>query len=83
PRPRVESALVRIDRLDRPATDADPALLIELVRQAFGKRRKMLRRSLDGRVTEAQFATAGVASDTRPEQLDVAAWGRLADAVGS
>ena len=24
PRPRVESALVRIDRLDRPATDADP-----------------------------------------------------------
>ena len=83
PRPRVESALVRIERLDRPATDADPDLLIELMRQAFGNRRKMLRRSLDGRVTEAQFVTAGVASDTRPEQLDVAAWGRLAEAVGS
>jgi len=26
---------------------------------------------------------AGVASDTRPEQLDIAAWGRLAEAVGS
>ena len=66
---------MRIERLDRPATDADPDLLIELVRQAFGNRRKMLRRSLDGRVTEAQFVAAGVASDARPEQLDVAAWG--------
>jgi 16S rRNA (adenine1518-N6/adenine1519-N6)-dimethyltransferase len=83
PRPRVESALVRIERLDRPATDADADVLIALVRQAFGNRRKMLRRSLDGRVTEAQFVMAGVASDTRPEQLDIAAWGRLAEAVGS
>ncbi len=82
PKPRVESALVRIERFDTPATDADPELLVELVRQAFGNRRKMLRRSLDGRVTEAQFAAAGIASDTRPEQLDVEAWGRLAAAVG-
>ncbi len=81
PRPRVESALVRIERLDEPATDADPVLLVELVRQAFGNRRKMLRRSLDGRVTEAQFLAAGIASDTRPEQLDIAAWGALAKAV--
>jgi len=81
PKPRVESALVRIARLDEPATDADPVLLVELVRQAFGNRRKMLRRSLDGRVTEAQFLAAGIASDTRPEQLDIAAWGALAKAV--
>lgn len=81
PKPRVESALVRIERLDEPATDADPVLLVELVRQAFGNRRKMLRRSLDGRVTEAQFLAAGIASDTRPEQLDIAAWGALAKAV--
>lgn len=81
PRPRVESALVRIERLDEPATDADPVLLVELVRQAFGNRRKMLRRSLDGRVTEAQFLAAGIASDTRPEQLDIVAWGALAKAV--
>jgi 16S rRNA (adenine1518-N6/adenine1519-N6)-dimethyltransferase len=57
-------------------------VLVALVRQAFGNRRKMLRRSLDGRVTEAQFTAAGIASDARPEQLDVAAWGRLAEAVG-
>jgi 16S rRNA (adenine1518-N6/adenine1519-N6)-dimethyltransferase len=82
PRPRVESALVRIERLDRPATDADPVVLTELVRRAFGNRRKMLRRSLDGRVDAAQFAAAAVAPDARPEQLDIAAWGRLAKAVG-
>jgi 16S rRNA (adenine1518-N6/adenine1519-N6)-dimethyltransferase len=82
PRPRVESALVRIERLDAPATTADPEVLVDLVRQAFGNRRKMLRRSLEGRVTEAQFAAAGVASDTRPEQLDIEAWGRLTEAVG-
>ena len=81
PKPRVESALVRIERLDAPATDADPEVLVELVRKAFGNRRKMLRRSLDGRVTEEQFAAAGIASDTRPEQLDIEAWGRLAEAV--
>jgi 16S rRNA (adenine1518-N6/adenine1519-N6)-dimethyltransferase len=83
PKPRVESALVRIERRREPATDADPVLLTELVRQAFGNRRKMLRRSLDGRVTDAQFAAADVAPDTRPEQLDVVAWGRLAEAVSS
>jgi 16S rRNA (adenine1518-N6/adenine1519-N6)-dimethyltransferase len=83
PRPRVESALVRIDRRETPATDADPVLLTELVRQAFGNRRKMLRRSLDGRVTSEQFAAADVAPDTRPEQLDVLAWGRLAEAVSA
>ena len=81
PRPKVESALVRIERRAEPATPADPVLLVELVRQAFGNRRKMLRRSLGDRVTDEHFAAAGVAPDTRPEQVDVVAWGRLADAV--
>jgi 16S rRNA (adenine1518-N6/adenine1519-N6)-dimethyltransferase len=83
PRPRVESALVRIERRASPATDADPVVLTELVRRAFGNRRKMLRRSLDGRVTAEQFAAAGVATDARPEQLDIEAWGRLAEAVAA
>ena len=33
------------------------------------------------RVDDDQFALAGVAPDARPEQLDVVAWGRLAEAV--
>lgn len=81
PRPRVESVLVRIVRRPAPAVTADADRLFALVRAAFGQRRKMLRRSLDGRVTAEQFAAADVRPDDRPEQLDVAAWGRLADAV--
>ena len=52
-------------------------------RQAFGNRRKMLRRSLDGTVSDEQFTAASVSPESRPEQLDVVAWGRLAEAVGS
>jgi 16S rRNA (adenine1518-N6/adenine1519-N6)-dimethyltransferase len=83
PQPRVESVLVRIERRGAPAVASDRALLFGLVRTAFGHRRKMLRRSLDGVVSAAQFAAADVAPSARPEELDIAAWGRLADAVGA
>ena len=79
PRPNVESALVRIDRREPPSTR--PEALFPLVKQAFGQRRKMLRRSLADTVTEKQFAAAGVRSDERPEQLGLADWCRLADAL--
>ncbi len=79
PRPNVESALVRIDRRNPP--DVAPEPLFALVRQAFGQRRKMLRRSLADTVSADQFALAGVAPDDRPEQLDLDAWCRLASAV--
>jgi 16S rRNA (adenine1518-N6/adenine1519-N6)-dimethyltransferase len=79
PRPNVESALVEIVR--RPPPDVDPDALFALVRTAFGQRRKMLRRSLAGVVTAAQFAAAGVAETARPEELDLDAWVRLTKAV--
>ncbi len=79
PRPNVESALVRIDRHDPP--DTDPTLLFGLVKQAFGQRRKMLRRSLNGTVTPEQFAAAQISPEDRPEQLGLAAWCRLADVI--
>ncbi|MGH9133514.1 MAG: 16S rRNA (adenine(1518)-N(6)/adenine(1519)-N(6))-dimethyltransferase RsmA [Ilumatobacteraceae bacterium] len=81
PRPNVESALVEFTRL--PARATDPAALFQLVRTAFGQRRKMLRRSLAGRVTPEQFATAGISPQARPEQLDVDTWCRLADTVAA
>jgi 16S rRNA (adenine1518-N6/adenine1519-N6)-dimethyltransferase len=81
PRPNVDSALVRIVRHEPP--DADPAALFALVKQAFGQRRKMLRRSLRGVVDDRAFDVAGVSPEARPEQLTVEAWCRLADAVGS
>jgi 16S rRNA (adenine1518-N6/adenine1519-N6)-dimethyltransferase len=79
PRPNVESALVRIDRRTPP--DSDRALLFTLVRTGFGQRRKMLRRSLAGLVTAADFEAAAVSPEERPEQLSLDAWCRLTDAV--
>lgn len=77
PRPNVESALAEITRRDTPSTDADPSHLFHLVRAAFGQRRKMLRRSLQGVVSPEVFEAAGIDPQRRPEELDVAEWGRL------
>ncbi len=81
PQPNVDSALVSITRRSAPAIDpelVDPQRLFELVRQGFGKRRKMLRGSLAGAIDAAAFEAAGVRPEARPEELDVYAWGRLA-----
>ncbi len=83
PQPKVESVLVRIVRRDRAAVDADLELLFSLVRQAFGQRRKMLRRSLADRVSPAAFAAAGIAPEARPEELGIEQWGALTDAVAA
>jgi len=79
PRPNVESALVEIERHDPPSTD--PVALFALVRTAFNQRRKMLRHSLAGVVSPEQFESADVAPTARPEELDVAAWCALTEAV--
>jgi 16S rRNA (adenine1518-N6/adenine1519-N6)-dimethyltransferase len=81
PQPKVDSALVSIERRAVPAVD--PAVvsadrLFEVVRAGFAQRRKMLRRSLSSVVSVDAFARAGVAPEARPEELDVEAWGRLA-----
>jgi 16S rRNA (adenine1518-N6/adenine1519-N6)-dimethyltransferase len=83
PRPNVESALVEIVRRASPAVPGSvpPPVLFELLRTAFGQRRKTLRRSLAGRVPVEAFAVADIDAGARPEELDVAAWGRLAAAV--
>jgi 16S rRNA (adenine1518-N6/adenine1519-N6)-dimethyltransferase len=79
PRPNVESALVEIVRHEPPPVD--PVALFTLVRAAFGMRRKMLRRSLQGVVSPEQFATADVAPTARPEELDLGDWCRLLEAT--
>lgn len=77
PQPKVESALVHIERRPAPAVDVEPDRLFALVRAGFGQRRKMLRRSLSGLVGDEVFARAGVRPEARAEELDVQAWGRL------
>ncbi len=79
PQPRVDSALVEIIRRpDGPATTADPDRLFGLVRTGFGQRRKMLRKSLAGVLNPEAFEVAGIAPESRPEQLSVHEWGALA-----
>ena len=81
PQPRVESVMVRITRRSNAAVDVDHEALMELVRTAFGQRRKMLRRSLAAKVTPAQFTAAGIDPSDRPERLGIEAWGALTAAV--
>ena len=87
PRPKVGSALVSLRRRPVPAVDPDlvaPEVLFSLARAAFGQRRKMLRRSLAGlAVPESVFAVAGIDGRSRPQELSVADWGRLAAAIAA
>jgi 16S rRNA (adenine1518-N6/adenine1519-N6)-dimethyltransferase len=83
PAPRVESALVRLERRPRPGAGSSgvPAPeLFRFVNAGFGQRRKMLRRSLAGLVGPEAFARAGIDPSSRAEELDLCAWARLASA---
>ena len=81
PQPKVTSALVAITRHDQVAVDPAEASYDEimvLLRSGFGTRRKMLRRSLAGLVSEEAFAAAGVQGTARAEELGIVEWGKLA-----
>ena len=82
PRPEVESVLVDLRRRTEPAVgpEVDRERLFALVAAGFGQRRKMLRRSLAGMVEPDAFTAAGVRPEARAEELDLAAWARLARA---
>ena len=84
PPPKVHSAVVRLVPRD-PATVGidDRRRFADVVRAAFGQRRKTLRNALNGVCDAAQFAAAGVSADARAEQIDVASFIRLANAEGS
>jgi 16S rRNA (adenine1518-N6/adenine1519-N6)-dimethyltransferase len=80
PMPNVESALVDLTRRE-PSPWAGRA--IELAREAFRQRRKMLRRSLAAALDDppAVLARAGIAETARPEDLSPSDFLGLAEAV--
>ena len=87
PRPDVDSALVDIRWSVGPRADVgDVELFREVVRAAFGQRRKMLRNALAalvaqrGLAAEAVFARAAIVPTARAETLDLGAFARLARA---
>jgi 16S rRNA (adenine1518-N6/adenine1519-N6)-dimethyltransferase len=80
PPPRVDSAVVRmVPHATPPAVDADR--LSELVQVAFSQRRKLLRHTL-GRWLEARGFAGHFDTQRRAEEVPVAEYVALAQAVG-
>ncbi len=82
PPPKVDSAVVRM--VPRPPAEigvTDPQRFTEVVRAAFGQRRKTLRNALSGVCDGAAIEAAGISPDARAEQVEVAAFIRLANQV--
>jgi 16S rRNA (adenine1518-N6/adenine1519-N6)-dimethyltransferase len=80
PAPKVDSAVVRlVPRAPDTIGIDNPRRFAEVVRAAFGQRRKTLRNALDGVVDSATMQAAGVSPQARAEQLAVADFIRLAN----
>jgi 16S rRNA (adenine1518-N6/adenine1519-N6)-dimethyltransferase len=78
PPPKVDSAVARL--IPKPAGEIgvnDPARFAEVVRAAFGQRRKTLRNALSGVCSAEQIEAADLRPDARAEQVDVAGFVRL------
>ena len=88
PAPEVTSAVIACHVQDVPTVrPADEKLFFRLVRAAFGQRRKTLLNALTGagltkEMSRAGLTAAGIAENMRGEQLSLADFARLSDAVG-
>ncbi len=88
PRPNVDSAVVVLEPHPTPiVTVRDRPFFLQVVRGAFAYRRKTLANSLllalaiDRARTQTALATLDIDSEIRAEQLDLGAFGALADAL--
>ncbi len=82
PAPKVDSAIVRL--IPKPASELtvrDEALMAKLVLAAFGQRRKMLRNNLREFVDEAGLERVGIKPTARAEELGVADYVSLTNAL--
>ena len=80
PPPKVDSAVVRL--VPRPPEQIgidDPRRFADVVRAAFGQRRKTLRNAVSSVCTADQIVAAGIDPQHRAEQLEVADFVRLAN----
>jgi 16S rRNA (adenine1518-N6/adenine1519-N6)-dimethyltransferase len=86
PRPSVVSSVLRVEpRAGLLAPVRDVALFERVVKEAFGTRRKMLRRALEPAFGAPAVAraleSAGIEGTLRAETLDIAAFARLSDGM--
>ena len=70
PRPKVQSAIVRLTPWqESPWADCDTPLLRQVVQTAFGQRRKTLRNNLKGLIDIARLEALGIDPGARAETL--------------
>jgi len=83
PPPKVTSSVVELLPRERPLGAADPAYLERVTAAAFGQRRKMLRQSLRSLAGDpaALLAAAGIDETRRAEELTIAEFAALAEAL--
>lgn len=88
PRPKVDSAVIVLDKLPQPpVAAADEALLFAIIRAGFNQRRKTLANALASVLsipkehTAAALASANLNPSCRAESLDLAEFARLTDAL--
>jgi 16S rRNA (adenine1518-N6/adenine1519-N6)-dimethyltransferase len=83
PIPKVDSAVIKITRLNKPAFESDTKKLFRLVKASFGEKRKMLRNSLAGglgietSMVLELLETSGVAPTARAQELSMQDWENL------
>ncbi len=88
PAPRVESGLLRLEVLPRPAVDVEPEDFLNLVGAGFAAPRKQLRNSLaQGLGVEPAAAVealrrADISPERRPQTLSLEEWARVWGALG-
>lgn len=80
PAPKVDSAIVRMIPipLDKIAVKNE-MLYAQIVSAAFGQRRKTLRNTLKGHLTESEFAQLSIDAQLRAENLGVAEFTRISN----
>ena len=79
PAPKITSSVVQIVPLAMPRFTCKQEYLEDVTRHAFGQRRKMLRSSLKKIGGEALLIAAEIDPETRPQDLDIASFCRLAE----
>lgn len=89
PIPKVDSAVIKITRHDKPVFEADTNLLFRILKAGFAERRKKLRNSLSGglRITkdeaEAILNEAQINLNARAQELSLVDWKNIYNIVSS
>ena len=87
PRPKVDSIVIRLDRLSKPKVEVkDEKLMFDIIRNAFNMRRKTLWNGtkflgLDKEKLEGAYEKAGIDPKRRGETLTLEEFGKLSDEI--